>query len=249
MTSPMTPPHAAPGQQTPVTAPPQSGAGYGPPAPPSGASFQGQPPQGQPLQGQPLQGQPLQAGPPAAPGQHAAPGYAPWHQTNQGYPQGQPLGQQAPPPHGAQQAPWATSSAQPRALDTNAKTRRLAGWAVIAGAGLVILGSVLPWASVAFVGSVHGTDGDGVITLVCAVIAALLALPAALGKRLNWLLGIAAFFGLLSAGIGAYDLSNISALASDESLVSVGPGLPIIIVGGLVVVGASIFGLIKGKRG
>lgn len=134
-------------------------------------------------------------------------------------------------------------------VDTGAKGRQLAGWITIAGAVVVVIGSVLPWASVMFAGSVYGTDGDGILTIVCAVIAALVALPAALGKGRRWLFGVAAFFGLVAAAIGGYDLSNISALVSDESMASLGPGLPVVVVGGLVILGGSIFGIAKGKRG
>ena len=247
MTSPMTPPQAAPGPQSPVTAPtgPTGGGQFPPPAGPAHPA----PPQ--------QHGQPQSHGGQPAPQHYAQWQYAEPVQQHAGHPgqasHVQPTQHQPGVPLGGDPSAGWIAAATPtpgpvRVPDANAKARKLAGWAAVGGAVLVVLGSVLPWASVAFVGSIYGTDGDGIITLVCAVIAALLVLPFALGKGRGWMLGVAAFFGLISAAVAAYDLSNISAFASDESLVSVGPGLPIIIAGGLVVIGASVFGLIKGKH-
>jgi len=184
---------------------------------------------------------PPQAGQPVtAPQQPAPHGYGPPPQTQpqQTWPQ--------PPP--SYPVPHQFAGATAPVVDTGAKARKLAGWVTIAGAAVVIVGSVLPWASVMLVGPVYGTEGDGILTIVCAVIVALMALPAALGKGGRWLFGVAAFFGIVAAGIAGYDLSNISALVSEESMASLGPGLPVIIAGGLVILGASVVGIAKGKR-
>ncbi|MCK0111986.1 hypothetical protein MWU75_07540 [Ornithinimicrobium sp. F0845] len=217
----MTSPHHPPqAGQPPVTAPQQQPGqlGYGPP--PQGAPQQGPPPQGPPPQGPTPQGPSQQT-----------PSRQTWPQPPPSYPAPQHFAEVTAPP-----------------LDTGARARRLAGWITLAGAAIVVVGSVLPWASVMFAGSVYGTDGDGILTIFCAVIVALVALPAALGKGRRWMFGVAAFFGLVATAIGGYDLSNISALVSDESMASLGPGLPIVVAGGLVVVVASIFGIAKGKR-
>lgn len=174
--------------------------------------------------------------PPAAPGQQTAVA-APQHATPQ---------QQA--PHGQQpwQQPWQHTS--PLVPDQGATPRKGAGWATLAGAAVIALGSFLPWASVQLVGPIYGTDGDGVITLGVAVLVAVLGLLAGLGKGRAWMFAAAIFLGLIAAGIGAYDLSNISSFVSGESMASLGAGLPIIIAGALIVLGGSFFGLVRGRR-
>lgn len=246
MTSPLPPSQPPATPNHPVTAVPvtaaEGGAGEFSPAPPSGGAYPGPPPPvGQPHQvpawhGQ-AQGQQWQAQGP----QHIQPlpGY---HQQQGQQPFGQPAGVQ-------QAAPWqfAEQSAS-SAARTITPTRKKAAWVTVGGAALVLIGSFLPWASVAFVGSIYGTDGDGILTIICALVAAGLALPIALGKGRGWMLGVALFFGLVAAAIAAYDLSNISGLAADESFVSVGPGLPVVIAGGLVVVGGAVWGLTARSR-
>lgn len=118
----------------------------------------------------------------------------------------------------------------------------------LGGAAVVALGSVLPWASVMLVGPIYGTEGDGVITLGVAVLVAVLALLAGLGRGRTWMFAVTLFLGLLATAIAAYDLSNISSLVSGESMASVGPGLPVIIVGGLAVMGAALFAIVRGRR-
>lgn len=113
---------------------------------------------------------------------------------------------------------------------------------------LVAVGSFLPWATVLLAGPVYGTDGDGVITLGLAVLVALAGLLTGLGKGRAWMFVVTLILGLLATGIAAYDLSNISAFVSGESMADLGPGLPIIIVGGVVVMAAAMYGVVRGRR-
>lgn len=218
MTSPSDPYQPTSGQQPPVTDPYQPG--YGQPPPPPG--YQGQPGptayDGQPPQGAPYPGQPQPV--------------EQWAQQQWPQPGGYP-----------QQGSW-----QQPTPDRGVAARKLAGWISLGGAGVLALGSVLPWASVAFIGSVYGLDGDGAITLVVAVLVGVLALLAGLGKGKVWMFGVTLFLGLIATAVGAYDLANISSLVSGESMAELGPGLPIVVVGGLGVVGAAVFGLVKGRR-
>ena len=132
--------------------------------------------------------------------------------------------------------------------DRGAGARKIAGWVTLAGALLVAVGSFLPWATVLLAGPVYGTDGDGVITLAVAAPVALLGLLAGLGKGRVWMFAVTLFLGLIATAIGGYDLSNISTFVSGQSMAELGPGLPVIIVGGLVVLGAAVFGIAKGRR-
>lgn len=145
-------------------------------------------------------------------------------------------------------SPYAMPAPVATAPDRGSSARRLAGWITLGGAAVIAAGSLLPWASVVLVGPVYGTDGDGVITLTLAVLVGLLALLAALGRGRVWMFAVAMVLGLLATAVAAYDLSNISSLVSSESMASLGPGLPVIIVGGLVVLGAALFAMVRGRR-
>ncbi|WP_256839225.1 hypothetical protein [Ornithinimicrobium faecis] len=176
----------------------------------------------QPASSQP---QPYDQSQPYAPPQPTFPGQPPHNPTFQGQP-----------------APSAYA-------DRGVGARNVAGWATLAGAVLVAIGSFLPWANVVLAGPVYGTDGDGVITLGVAVPVAVLGLIAGLGKGRVWMFAVTLFLGLIATAVGAYDLSNISSFVSGESMADLGPGLPVIVVGGLVVLGAAVFGMAKGRRG
>jgi hypothetical protein len=114
----------------------------------------------------------------------------------------------------------------------------------IAGAALIAVGSLLPWASVSSAfGTVSfaGTEGDGRITLV---LAALIGLGAALLWRRPgpaWILRV--IVGLLAAYvvyIAWNDMSNLSEETAEESdlvLTSVGAGLYLVLIGGLAALG------------
>lgn len=132
---------------------------------------------------------------------------------------------------------------------------------VIAGAGLLaIIGAFLPWASVSasigassFNKSVSGIDGsDGWITLFVGLIAAAVAvaaavLPSTIGP-LRLISGIvAAIAGLIVAGLGGYDLANVTSVASKySSLVnaSTGFGLYLTVFAGVLLLGLGIASIV-----
>lgn len=119
---------------------------------------------------------------------------------------------------------------------------RIAGWVIVGFASLVAIGALLPWASVgAF--NVSGTSGDGVITLPLALLMAALGIVRGVGTKATfWQIGVPVvgiLTGFLVTLIGVYDSVNISETAT------VGGGLILTILGGLGLIGASIFGLIR----
>lgn len=108
----------------------------------------------------------------------------------------------------------------------------------LGGAGGLALGSVLPWASVQSVfGSitVNGTDGDGVLTLACGIIA---IIGFAVRKPLLALIPSA-----IGLAIGLFDLidinRNIGEVETDFARASIGYGLWLLVAGGVVAVVAA----------
>jgi hypothetical protein len=99
---------------------------------------------------------------------------------------------------------------------------------ILGGLAAVAMGAFLPWASVGPF-TVNGTDGDGAITLVLAVLAG----------WLTWTRKAPRFVGLLlliAAAIGIYDMADVSRLSDDSELftVTIGFGLVVTVVGAVV---------------
>jgi hypothetical protein len=121
-----------------------------------------------------------------------------------------------------------------------------------AGAGLLAIGSFMPWVSVN-VGmfgsiSVNGMDGDGVLTLFAGVAAGvLLLLGALLGQKVLLLLGAIAGGG--GGAVALYDLININneISAFDDGMVSAQPGagLFVCLTGGVV---ALVLGIVAATQ-
>lgn len=107
--------------------------------------------------------------------------------------------------------------------------------AALVGAVVIVVGALLPWVTVSTAFgtiSVSGTEGDGVITLVCGVIAAALLV---LGRGRKTAAILAMLVGGLVAAVGLYDLVNVSAAAADVNglaRASAGVGLWVTLVGG-----------------
>jgi hypothetical protein len=100
----------------------------------------------------------------------------------------------------------------------------------LVGAAAIVLGSFLPWASVATVFgtiSLAGTEGDGVITLVIGGIIGVLAGLELGGKSRRRT--AAMIVGIVALGIGVFEIANVSDTASEVSSqfarASVGIGL------------------------
>lgn len=112
----------------------------------------------------------------------------------------------------------------------NADTKRIGG---LMAAAAVMVGSLMPWATVATVfGSVDvaGTEGDGVITLIGAVVVGLAVL---IRRYVSAAIGFA-----VVAAISIYHVSNVAQMAdeADSEFVraSVGWGLWVLVVGSVV---------------
>jgi hypothetical protein len=126
------------------------------------------------------------------------------------------------------------------------------GWIVLGGAIALFVGSFLPWASVDTVfGSVskNGTSGDGVFTLVGAVVVALLTFPAvkqpvARGRSM------AAFIVALLAGvICVVDIVDVNRVADEAGAqVNVGAGLWLCAVGAGAAAIAALLLFVGGGR-
>ncbi len=118
--------------------------------------------------------------------------------------------------------------------------------AIIAGSALlVLLGSLLPWASVdtAFGSiSVRGTEGDGVLTILLALAGGAAAIAVVMARK-----PMAAIGGVVAGGlallIAAYDFIDLARISGDSGgLVEshVGFGLWLVLFGSLAMTGASI---------
>jgi hypothetical protein len=119
---------------------------------------------------------------------------------------------------------------------------------LVLGAAVVVLGSLLPWAEVTapLVGTVSkaGTEGDGVLTLIGALIFGGFALPGLAGKRSRGLLIAALVVALLVAAVAVVDMIDVTERFADvEDQVasvdaSIGIGLWLVLLGaGVAVVG------------
>jgi len=116
---------------------------------------------------------------------------------------------------------------------------------LLIGAALLVIGSVLPWATVtSFLGKVDvtATDKDGAITLVIGVLIGLGAFlsKAKPGKRASW---GSAIFGAIAGIVALADMSDIDGLAAGPFVdVQIGTGLYLVAIGALICL---IGGLIK----
>ena len=121
-------------------------------------------------------------------------------------------------------------------------SRNAVYWMIASAAGMVI-GSLGPWATVLGI-SINGTEGDGTLILIVALLAAVLV--AIKRTRARWPLVVALFAGALGALISLSDLSDISSVADGtlfEGAVSTGWGLYVCAASSISLVLAAIAGL------
>lgn len=112
---------------------------------------------------------------------------------------------------------------------------------LLVGAVVAAIGSVGPWAT-SPLSSASGTDGDGVITLIAAIVLGLVALVAARGARGLMLIAI-----VVTGGVGIYDAIHIhnevaATTLNGTQLDHVGWGVYVVIVGAVI----GLIGWIKG---
>lgn len=122
-------------------------------------------------------------------------------------------------------AQWQPIAVPPPAVAVmNVRTRQV----LLGGAAATALGSLLPWATGPFGISFSGTSGDGVITLIVAVVVAGLSL--AFRRRL--VIALAVLAGLVAMATAVYDTAHIST----TEFAGVGYGLVVTDVGALAMV-------------
>ncbi|MBN2025378.1 MAG: zinc ribbon domain-containing protein [Actinobacteria bacterium] len=121
--------------------------------------------------------------------------------------------------------------------------RLIGGLIILAGASLVIAGSILPWAKLeTMLGSVtkSGTRGDGVITLIAGVIILVMGILVLAVEKYRFALALAAIGGFgcsLVAIIDLVDLANRTAGVNSEfASVKAGAGIYLVLAAGLVVI-------------
>ena len=133
-------------------------------------------------------------------------------------------------------------------------------WLVVAGAVAAIVAAFLPWisATAAFVASEsrNGLDGDGQITIVLGVAAAVLAVVALRGHPAPLAaLVIVAGLGALIAVIGVIDYvdarNRIGDLTAEERqlvAISIGAGLYLTIAAGIAIIVGAVLGAVSPDR-
>jgi hypothetical protein len=113
---------------------------------------------------------------------------------------------------------------------------------ILAASGAVILGAFLPWWSILGF-SVNGVQqGDGGITLVLALVAAVLALVA--NQKVMAVVGGLAGLGI--AGVGLYhviDTATTKVFGATIGMSLIGSGLWITAFGGIALVALAVYGI------
>src|SRR5690348_10511465 len=112
--------------------------------------------------------------------------------------------------------------------------------ALIATSVVGMFCTFLPWANAPLVGAVYGTRGDGWISLAACAGAGLISL---VGDR-RFALSLVAVVGSVLCGVAAglvglvnlIDLKNTLAGSSFDDVVSVGPGLYVLIMASLAII-------------
>ena len=117
---------------------------------------------------------------------------------------------------------------------------------MIVAAILVLIGSILPWVTASTIFgtfSQNGTSGDGVITLISAILAAGLALAYVARPNRWWILGSGLAFAIVTA-VGIYDMTNLPTLTANQARyvsVSIGSGLWLCVIGAVIGLGAAVW--------
>jgi len=136
---------------------------------------------------------------------------------------------------------------------------RVVGFLMAGAALLAVIGSFLPWAE-ALGGLVqkNGTEGDGAITLILALIGGGLSLAVALGRRRRTAIwtGLGVFAcGSLIAAVAAYDLADLNHIIEETSReenlfdpgLSAGTGLYLTLVAGIAMALISIVAVLTAR--
>lgn len=121
------------------------------------------------------------------------------------------------------------------------------------GMVMIAIGSALPWATASammFTVSKGGLSGDGVFTLVLAILG-LVFFSIAITGRANWSFVVGLIISLLVLAITIYDTVNVARIASNVSesvSADVGIGLIVCIIGGAIGALCGTGGFLTPKR-
>lgn len=109
---------------------------------------------------------------------------------------------------------------------------------------IVAIGSALPWATISvymYSQSKGGLSGDGVITLIVGLLALAFFAVGAIGQA-RWPFIVAIFMSLIILAVTIIDVADISGKAS------VGVGLILCIIGGVIGLAAAIGGTVVPRQ-
>jgi hypothetical protein len=123
-------------------------------------------------------------------------------------------------------------------------------WLLVAGVVVVAFGALLPWATLnAGIISVSkaGTDGDGVITLLLAIVVGVLLLAKWKAGLSRAVVIVALVLGVIVLAIATIDAIDVASRFEDNDLVevraSVGIGLWLTLLGGIAMIAGAIWEL------
>lgn len=134
--------------------------------------------------------------------------------------------------------------------------QKLIGGIIVIVMGLVvIIGSLLPWATAqsAF-GSINknGIEGDGVITLATGIIALLCGIAILVSEKNSGWIGLAVIASIASVAVAIIDLvdvsNKLSGVSNEYVRASAGIGLYVVLVGGVIGVVGALVSASKGQQ-
>jgi hypothetical protein len=125
------------------------------------------------------------------------------------------------------------------------RDRNVPALVTVGAAAIVLVGSLLPWATARTVlgdVSINGTEGDGVLTLILALVAGAITVAVIVGKRPGmWAYVVLLIAAVLTAFIGVYDLVDVSRTVGDDyAHISTGAGLWLVALASLVLLGGGV---------
>jgi len=126
--------------------------------------------------------------------------------------------------------------------DKTVDVRKVLPFIWLGGAGLIALGSILPWATASTVFgtlSVNGTHGDGKITLALAVVIGLLAAVSLLQRVSAVVPVVSVMLSVFVVVVAIRDMRNLPNPSSGLVVVDIGTGLWLCLAGGIAAALAS----------
>lgn len=131
-------------------------------------------------------------------------------------------------------------------METDARSK----WLLVAGTAVVAVAALLPWATVnaGFISVTKaGTDGDGIITLVLALVVGGLLLAKWKAGLSRAVVIVSLVLGAIVLAIGTYDVIDVASTVEENEFVevraSVGIGLWLTVLGGIAMLAGAIWEL------